>query len=188
MHFFVDGLGEYAPADVAVGEMFGYMGYGFVVQGIACKPVGDVLHLPAALEGGVHGEDVLVGGVHGGDDGKVGGKFDGLVLISINPFRNITVIYSVSARAIVVSVQKLEDFTEDCRCITAVQFFDNEQALLILIGFCKLQDACERTGNKLVLQLFFFNAVFILYFFQYGHYLADKVRIGIVGVKDYADG
>ena len=62
MHFLVDGLGEYAPAYVAVGKMFGYMFYGFVVQGIACKPIGDVLHLPAALEGGVHGEYVLVGG------------------------------------------------------------------------------------------------------------------------------
>lgn len=53
------------------------MVYGFFVQGFACKPVGDVLHLPAALEGGVHGEYVLVGGVHGGDDGEVGGSFIG---------------------------------------------------------------------------------------------------------------
>ena len=75
VHFLVDGLGEYAPADFAVGEMFGYMVYGFFIQGFACKPVGDVLHLPAALESGVHGEYVLVGGVHGGNDGEVEGKF-----------------------------------------------------------------------------------------------------------------
>ena len=105
MHFLVDGLGEYAPAYVAVGKMFGYMFYGFVVQGIACKPVGDVLHLPAALEGGVHGEYVLVGGVHGGDDGEVGGKFYRTKFVFMYFISNIAVIDSVFTAAIVVSVK-----------------------------------------------------------------------------------
>jgi len=105
VHFFVHGLGEYAPADFAVGEMFGYMVYGFFVQGFACKPVGDVLHLPAALEGGIHGEYVLVGGVHGGDDGEVGGKFDGTKFVFMHFIGNIAVIYSVFTTAIVVEVK-----------------------------------------------------------------------------------
>ena len=70
VHFFVDGLGECTPADFAVWEMF------IDVSGFEVEFIGNVLHLPTALEGGVHGEYVLVGGVHGGDDGEVGGKFN----------------------------------------------------------------------------------------------------------------
>lgn len=81
------------------------MVYGFFVQGFACKPVGDVLHLPAALEGGIHGEYVLVGGVHGGDDGEVGGKFDGTKFVFMHFIGNIAVIYSVFTTAIVVEVK-----------------------------------------------------------------------------------
>lgn len=64
-----------------------------------------MLHLPAALEGGIHGEYVLVGGVHGGDDGEVGGKFDGTKFVFMHFIGNIAVIYSVFTTAIVVEVK-----------------------------------------------------------------------------------
>ena len=99
MHFFVDGLGECTPADFAVWEMF------IDVSGFEVEFIGNVLHLPTALEGGVHGEYVLVGGVHGGNDGEVGGKFYRTKFVFMHFISNIAVIYSIFTTAIVISVK-----------------------------------------------------------------------------------
>ena len=160
------------------------MFYGFIVQGIACKPVGDVLHLPAALEGGIHGEYVLVGGIHGGDDGEVRGKFYRTKFVFMHFISNIAVIDSVFTAAIVISVKQLEDFTEDCRCVATIQFLDNKQAFFLMICVGNLQNACKRTGNELILQFFFFRAVTLGYCFKYRHYLTNKVGISVVRMKN----
>lgn len=75
------------------------------VSGFEVEFIWNVLHLPTALECGVHGEYVLVGGVHGGDDGEVGGKRDGTKFVFIHFISNIAVIYSVFTTAIVVEVK-----------------------------------------------------------------------------------
>ena len=75
------------------------------MSGFEVEFIWNVLHLPAALEGGVHGEYVLVGGVHGGDDGEVGGKFYWTKFVFMYFISNIAVIDSVFTAAIVVSVK-----------------------------------------------------------------------------------
>ena len=134
-----------------------------------------MLHLPAALEGCVHGEYVLVGGVHGGNDGEIGGKFDWFIWLIIKRHGNISIIDGIFAFTIVISVQKLEDFAKDCRCVATVKLFDNEQALLIRLCIRSFENLGKGTKNKFVLQLFLCYALCVFYFFENGQQLAYMV-------------
>ena len=130
----------------------------------------------------------MVGGVHGGDDGEIGREFDGFIWLIIKRHGNISIIDGIFAFTVIVSIKKLEDFAKDCRCVTTVKFFDNEQALLIRLCIRSFENLGKGTKNKFVLQFFLFYALCVFYFFKNGQQLAYEVGIGVVGMEYYADG
>ena len=124
--FTINGFTELAPRDIGIKNMI-------IRKTMAFEGILNQAHIPAALEGCIQSENILVGSIHGANDGHVRGNPYQAIRVTINYGSDIFIGYTIFTGTngitaciwLSLSVKKLEYLTKDSRSVTAVYFFNN---------------------------------------------------------------